>query len=60
MQEWQPFWTMVFYTSAALAAALLACLILRLGFSRGMPGANRFGPDPLTLQEESIDQEIVT
>jgi hypothetical protein len=31
----------VSYTSAALAAALFAYLIVRLGFSRGMPGANR-------------------
>jgi uncharacterized membrane protein YhaH (DUF805 family) len=60
MEEWQRCWTMVFYTSAALAAALFTYLIVRLGFSRGTPGANQFGPDPLALQEESVDQEIVT
>ena len=42
MEEWHCFWTMVVsYTSAVLAAALFAYLIVRLGFSRGMPGANR-------------------
>jgi uncharacterized membrane protein YhaH (DUF805 family) len=42
MEEWQRFWTGVFYTSTGLAAGLFACFILRLGFSRGTPGANRF------------------
>jgi hypothetical protein len=42
MEEWQRFWIMVVsYTSAALAGALFAYLIVRLGFSRGMPGASR-------------------
>jgi hypothetical protein len=50
----------VSYTSAAFAAALFAYLIVRLGFSRGNAGRQPIGPDPMALQEESVDQEIVT
>ena len=43
------FWTGVLYVTAGLATAMLAYLILKLGFNRGTVGDNRFGPDPLAL-----------
>ena len=46
LQEWQRFWTLTFYETAGLAAALLGYLIVKLGFTRGTPGPNQFGPDP--------------
>jgi hypothetical protein len=61
MEEWQRFWTMVVsYTSAALAAPLFAYLIVRLAFFTRHAGRQSIGPDPLAVQEESVDQEIVT
>jgi uncharacterized membrane protein YhaH (DUF805 family) len=45
--EARSIWTGVFYATAGLATAVLAYLILKLGFARGTVGDNRFGPDPL-------------
>ena len=50
--EWRDFWTAAFYVSAGLAVAMLAYLIVRLGFTRGTLGSNRFGPDPAAPVEE--------
>jgi uncharacterized membrane protein YhaH (DUF805 family) len=44
--EWREFWTTAFYVFTVLSAALLAYLIVKLGFRRGTLGPNRFGPDP--------------
>jgi uncharacterized membrane protein YhaH (DUF805 family) len=50
--EWRDFWSTAFYVSAGLAFALLAYLIVRLGFAQGTLGSNRFGPDPAAPVEE--------
>ena len=55
--EWRDFWSTVFYVTAGLAVALLADLIVGLGFTRGTLGANRFGPDPAATQEQPAGQE---
>jgi uncharacterized membrane protein YhaH (DUF805 family) len=57
VEEWQRFWTLTFYVSAGLAAALLAYLIVKLGFTRGTPGPNQFGPDPLASEEQENEGE---
>jgi uncharacterized membrane protein YhaH (DUF805 family) len=56
LAEWRRFWTIASYVSAGLAAALFVGLVARLGFTRGTPGPNRFGPDPLALQDESVSE----
>jgi uncharacterized membrane protein YhaH (DUF805 family) len=54
--EWRDFWTTVFWVSAGLAVALLAYLIVKLGFIRGTLGSNRFGPDPAApVAEDAAD-----
>ena len=53
MQEWQSFWTLVLYVTAGSATALLAYLLVKLGFARGTVGDNRFGPDPLAPDQNS-------
>jgi uncharacterized membrane protein YhaH (DUF805 family) len=47
LPEARSFWTGVLYVTTGLAIAMLASLILKLGFARGSVGDNRFGPDPL-------------
>jgi uncharacterized membrane protein YhaH (DUF805 family) len=60
MEEWVRFWTIVSYASAALAGVPIAYVIIRLGFTRGTPGANRFGPDPLQPQDEPAAETEAT
>jgi len=55
--EWRDFWTTVFYVTAGLAVALLAYMIVKLGFTRGTLGANRFGPDPAATADQPPAQE---
>ena len=45
--EARQFWTLVLYVSAGSALALSAYVLLKLGFTRGTAGDNRFGPNPL-------------
>jgi uncharacterized membrane protein YhaH (DUF805 family) len=56
--ESRDFWTAVFYLAAGLAVALLAYLIVRLGFTRGTLGSNRFGPDPAApvVEEHTVNE----
>jgi uncharacterized membrane protein YhaH (DUF805 family) len=54
--EWRDFWTTVFYVTAGVAVTLLAYLIVRLGFTRGTLGANRFGPDPATVEQPAAQE----
>jgi uncharacterized membrane protein YhaH (DUF805 family) len=49
--EWRRFWTNVFYVTAGLAVALFTYVIVKLGFTRGIIGPNRFGPDPAAPSE---------
>src|SRR5215510_5433157 len=51
LAEWREFWTTVFYVTAGVAVALLAYLLVKLGFTRGTLGANRFWPDPAATVE---------
>jgi uncharacterized membrane protein YhaH (DUF805 family) len=57
LAEWRDFWTTVSYVSAGLALALLAYLLVKLGFTRGTLGSNRFGPDPAAPVEEHAAEE---
>jgi uncharacterized membrane protein YhaH (DUF805 family) len=59
LEEWRNFWNTVFYVTAALAVALLAYLLVKLGFTRGTLGANRFGPDPAATVEQPPAQGAV-
>ena len=52
VEEWQYFWKLTFYVTAGLAAAWLGYLIVKLGFTRGTPGPNQFGPDPLASEAQ--------
>ena len=54
--EWREFWTTVFYVTTGLAGALLAYLLVKLGFTRGTLGPNRFGPDPGAPVEQTTDE----
>ena len=54
VEEWQQFWTLTLYVTAGLAAALLGYLTVKLGFTRGTPGPNQFGPDPLASEERRM------
>ena len=57
VEEGRHFWTLVLYGTAGSAIALLAYLIVKLGFARGTVGDNRFGPDPLAPDpNSSFDQ----
>jgi hypothetical protein len=60
IEEWQGFWTMTFYMAAGLATVFLAYFALKLGFTRGTLGSNRFGPDPLTPAEASMSEPSTT
>jgi len=49
VEEWKTFWMGTFYVSAGLTIGSLGWLVAKLGFSRGMPGSNRFGSEPTML-----------
>jgi uncharacterized membrane protein YhaH (DUF805 family) len=47
LEEWRNFWTTVFYVTAALAVALFAYLLVKLGFTRGTLVPTGLGPTRL-------------
>jgi uncharacterized membrane protein YhaH (DUF805 family) len=49
VEEWKAFWTDALYVTASLAITSLGYVIIKLGFTRGTAGPNRFGSDPLSM-----------